>query len=472
MSFSRVLIANRGEIAIRVINVCRALGIESVVTVAEADRESLAARMADRAICIGPSPAIDSYLKPETILTAALGTGCDAIHPGYGFLAEDPELVDLCAAHHVEFIGPRSESIRIMGDKLRSREFVRSCGIPVIPGSDKAETSAEAAAFAEKIGLPVILKASAGGGGRGIKIVLDTNSVKEAFETAAAEAREAFGNPTLYVERYYANARHVEVQVLGDSSGKVIHLGERDCSLQRRYQKVIEEAPALSISEELRNRILEAAVIIAKKCGYENAGTVEFVVDQDTANFYFLEMNTRIQVEHPVTEMITGVDLVQEQIHIAGGQALEFDQPDIRFEGHAIECRINAESPLNSFYPTPGLITDWRPPEGSGIRIDSHCYAGYSMPIYYDSLLAKLIVHNTNRLQAIERMQQALENFHISGPDTGIPFLQFLINEPEFLSGDVNTLWLEGKLEKFLSSLTTSTNSTEKKRKHDRNTFC
>jgi len=457
MSFSRILIANRGEIAIRVIKACAALGIESVAAVAEADRESLSAKMADRVICIGPSQAIDSYLKPETVVTAALGTDCDAIYPGYGFLSESPELIELCAAHHVKFIGPRLENIHIMGDKLRAREFVRSFGIPVIPGSEKAETSAEAAAFAEQIGLPIILKASAGGGGRGIKIVRDTDGLNEAFETAEAEARGAFGNPTLYLERYYPNARHIEVQILGDSFGKIIHLGERDCSLQRRYQKVIEEAPALFISEELRNRIHEAAVIIAKNCRYENAGTVEFVVDQDTANFYFLEMNTRIQVEHPITEMITGVDLVQEQIRIADGHAIEFDQSEIRFEGHAIECRINAESPRNDFYPCPGLILDWRPPKGSGIRTDSHCYPGYFVPIYYDSLLAKLIVHSTNRLQAIERMQKALENFYISGPDTGIPFLKFLINEPEYRSGNVNTLWLEGKLVKFLSSLNSAT---------------
>ena len=457
MSLSRVLIANRGEIAIRVIKACKALGIESVIAVSEADRESLPAKMADRAVCIGPPAAIDSYLKAKTIVMAALGTACDAVHPGYGFLAESPELSDLCTAHGIKFIGPTSENIRKMGDKLLAREIVRDCSIPIIPGSKVLKDSKEASVSAKKIGFPVMLKASAGGGGRGMKIVRETATLHESFETAAAEARSAFGNHTLYLERYFANARHIEVQIIGDTFENVLHLGERDCSLQRRHQKVIEEAPATAISDQLYKRILEAAVTIAKKIGYVNAGTVEFIVDQDSEMFYFLEMNTRIQVEHPVTELITGIDLVEEQIRIADDQTLTFGQSDLGFEGHAIECRINAESPYHGFSPNPGQINEWRPPKGAGIRIDSHCFPGYFVPPYYDSLLAKLIVHGADRIQAIERMQHALENFYISGLDTGIPFLRFLINEPEYCAGSVNTLWLEGKLEQFLSSSIAST---------------
>ncbi len=449
MSISRVLLANRGEIAVRIIRACRALGIESVVAISEADRESLPSRLADRAVCIGPARSSESYLKVEAIIAAALGTGSDAIHPGYGFLAEKPELAEACEKYQLKFIGPRPDSIRQMGNKLLARAAASGYGIPVVSGSGKVQTVEAAAGMAEELGFPVLLKAAAGGGGRGIKIVTEGKELRGAFETAAAEARAAFGDGALYIERYISNARHIEVQVLGDRLGNVIHVGERDCSLQRRYQKVIEEAPAYSIPGPLREEIRAAAVTLAKNTRYENAGTVEFILDQESGEFYFLEMNTRIQVEHPVTEMITGIDLVQEQILITDGQPLRFSQPDVRFAGHAIECRINAESPGRGFQPSPGEIVEWSTPQGAGIRIDSHCFPGYFVPPYYDSLLAKVIAHGTDRRQAIERMQKALENFTVTGVDTTIPFLCFLLKQTGYLEGKVNTRWLEKQLEHF-----------------------
>ena len=449
MSISRVLIANRGEIAVRIIKACQALGIESVAAVSEADRESLPAKMAGRVVCIGPARSADSYLKVEAVVAAALGTSSDAVHPGYGFLAEEPRLAEACAEHGVQFIGPRAESIRQMGNKLQAREIVSECGIPVVPGSAKVRGIQEASAVAEEIGFPVLFKAAAGGGGRGIKIVKGTRELKTAFETAAAEARAAFGDETLYIERYIANARHVEVQVLGDRFGNVVHVGERDCSLQRRYQKVVEEAPASCISDRLRKEIRKAAVTIAKEMHYENAGTVEFIVDQDSGKFYFLEVNVRIQVEHPVTEMITGIDLVKEQIRIADGQPLSFSQPDVRFTGHAIECRINAESPKDGFRPCPGSIVEWRPPEGADIRVDSHCFPGCTITPFYDSLLAKLITRGADRKDAVQRMRGALENFSVSGVDTTIPFLLHLMNHGDYRKGKVNTRWVEERLDQF-----------------------
>jgi len=360
---ARVLVANRGEIAVRVIRACRALGVESVVAVSQADRDSMAVRMADRAVCIGPAHPRESYLNIGAVVTAALGTGADAIHPGYGFLAEQPQLAKACQDNGIIFIGPRSETIQQMGNKIEARAIARKLGVPVVPGSEKVMNLHEAQDAAAAVGYPVLLKAAAGGGGRGMRIVDTADEMQRAFESASAEANAAFGDGTLYLERYIRSARHIEVQVMADHWGNVIHLGERDCSSQRRYQKVVEEAPAPRL-DTLREPILHAARTLANRTGYENAGTIEFIVDQDAQEFFFLEMNTRIQVEHPVTEMITGVDLVQEQIRVAAGLPLNISQSDVRFRGHAIECRVNAESPDHGFRPSPGRISSWRAPEG------------------------------------------------------------------------------------------------------------
>jgi acetyl-CoA carboxylase, biotin carboxylase subunit len=452
MSVTRVLVANRGEIAVRIIRACQSLGIETVVAVSEADRESLAAKIANRMVCIGPPRSSDSYLKAAALLAAAQGTGCDALHPGYGFLSERAELAQACADNKITFVGPTADNITKMGDKLEARKIAASSGVATVPGSDHAKNPREAIAQAEKIGYPVLLKASAGGGGRGIKLVWNAQEMQTTFSTAAAEARAAFGNDTLYMERYIGNARHVEVQVLGDRFGNMIHLGERDCSLQRRHQKIVEEAPAYAVSKEVRARICNAAAILARSIGYQNAGTVEFIFDNDTNEFFFLEMNTRIQVEHPVTEMITGVDLVAQQLKVARGEPLAFKQSDIGFSGHAIECRINAESPQHGFRPCPGRITHWEAPAGPGVRLDTHCYSGYFVPPFYDSLLAKLIVHGGDRSQAIARTKQALASFQVQGIDTGIPFLQMVVDDADYLAGNVNTRWLEKKLEQYSAS--------------------
>ena len=449
MSVRRVLIANRGEIAVRIIRACQSLGIETVAAVSEADRESMAARLANRAVCIGPARSIDSYLKVENLIAAAQGTGCDALHPGYGFLSERASLAQACAENDITFVGPSAENIMQMGDKLEARKIARSAGVPLVPGSDHAKNPDQAAQLAEEIGYPLLLKASAGGGGRGIKLVSNRDEIENTFRTAAAEARAAFGNDTLYMEKYVGNARHIEVQILGDSQGNVIHLGERDCSLQRRHQKIIEEAPAYAVPPEVRAKICNAAAVLARSIGYRSAGTIEFIYDNASAEFYFLEMNTRIQVEHPITEMITGVDLVAQQLHIARGESLPFKQSDIRFAGHAIECRINAESPQHGFRPCPGHIADWQEPRGPGIRVDTHCFPGYFVPPYYDSLLAKLIVHADTRQDAENRTSQALDHFHVSGIDTLIPFLKTVIDDPEYRAGAVNTRWLEKKLEEY-----------------------
>ena len=452
MSVTRVLVANRGEIAVRIIRACQSLGVETVAAVSEADRESLAAKIANRVVCIGPPRSADSYLKTAALLAAAQGTGCDALHPGYGFLSERAELAQACADNKITFVGPTADNITKMGDKLEARKIAASSGVATVPGSDHAKNPREAIAQAEKIGYPVLLKASAGGGGRGIKLVWNAQEMQTTFSTAAAEARAAFGNDTLYMERYIGNARHVEVQVLGDRFGNVIHLGERDCSLQRRHQKIVEEAPAYAVSQEVRARICNAAAILARSIGYQNAGTVEFIFDNDTNEFFFLEMNTRIQVEHPVTEMITGVDLVAQQLKVARGEPLAFKQSDIGFSGHAIECRINAESPQHGFRPCPGRITHWEASAGPGVRLDTHCYSGYFVPPFYDSLLAKLIVHGGDRSQAIARTKQALASFQVQGIDTGIPFLQMVVDDADYLAGNVNTRWLEKKLEQYSAS--------------------
>jgi len=450
---NRILVANRGEIAVRIIRACRALNLETVLTVSEADRDSLPAREADRTVCIGPPSAGKSYLDPNIIVTAALGTEADAVHPGYGFLAESSELASLCVANGITFVGPRPEQIRQMGNKLEARALARQHGVPTLPGSEKVHRYEEAMRIAERIDLPLMLKAAAGGGGRGMKVVRNLDELQGMFTAASAEARSAFGDDTLYLEKFIPNARHVEVQILGDRFGNVVHLGERDCSLQRRHQKVVEESPAPDIPQTLRQEIRQAAVTLAEKIGYENAGTVEFIVDQDAKTYYFLEMNTRIQVEHPVTEMVTGIDLVREQFHIAAGERLRFSQSDITFAGHAIECRITAELPHEGFRPNPGRIGVWSPPDGPHIRIDTHCYPGYMVPVFYDSLLAKLVVFGANRNEAVSRMRDALARFEVAGIGTNIAFLHFIIGHEDFAAGRVNTRLLENLIDQVPISI-------------------
>ena len=439
MTVNRVLVANRGEIALRVIRACQQMGIETVLAASVADRDSLPARSADRTVCIGPALSAKSYLNVGAIITAAKGCGADAVHPGYGFLSESPELAQACADEGLTFIGPRPEHIRDMGNKIEARKRAKAFGLPLLPGSEKVYSYQEAAEVAQRVGFPVILKAAAGGGGRGMKIVTQSDQLQRMFESASAEAKAAFGDDSLYLERYIANARHVEVQVLGDRFGNVIHLGERDCSLQRRHQKLVEESPAPAIAGPLREAIRQAGATLVRSIGYENAGTVEFIYDEDEKKFYFLEMNTRIQVEHPVSEMVTGIDLVQEQIRVARGEALRWSQQDIVFRGHAVECRINAEVPNEGFRPSPGRIDVWSPPEGPNIRVDSHCHAGYAVPPYYDSMIGKLIVYGSDRAEALARMGQALARFQVTGIGTTIEFLRHVMVHPDFVAGRVST---------------------------------
>ncbi len=439
MSIRRVLVANRGEIAVRIIHACQALGVEAVVVVSDVDRATTAARLADRAICIGGSSPTESYLDKNKVLMAAVASGCDAIHPGYGFLAESAEFAQACADNNIIFIGPKPEQIQEMGNKIRARQLAEKFKVPTLPGSARVNTVKEAQQLAQKIGFPMIIKAAAGGGGRGMRLVHDLQELAAVFVATASEAQAAFGDGALYLERFVDSARHVEVQILADSFGNVVHLGERDCSFQRRHQKLLEEAPAPNLSAGLRKNIHAAAVRFAKKFGYQNAGTVEFIVDAQAQEFYFLEMNTRIQVEHPVTEMITGIDLVQEQIKVARGEPLSFKQQDIVFRGHAIECRINAEDPANGFMPSPGVINTWQPPQGPNIRVDSHCYTGYTVPIFYDSMLAKLIVYGMDREQARARMLAALRQFRVEGIKTSIDFQQYLLNSQDFIDATMST---------------------------------
>lgn len=449
MGIKRVLIANRGEIAVRVIRACKALGIETVVAVSSADRVSMAAQIADRAVCIGPARVSDSYLNQDAILAAALGTGCDAIHPGYGFLAENSKFVKSCEENGIIFVGPRSESVQMMGNKLEAREIAVQYGVPIVPGSPHIEKYQDAIEVAAEIGFPILFKAAAGGGGRGIRIVHNESELEGTFQSASAEAEAAFGDRTLYVERYVVSGRHIEIQVFGDKFGGAIHLGERDCSMQRRYQKIIEEAPAVMVPMSTRENIRQAAVSLVKGIGYENAGTVEFIYDEERDEFYFLEMNTRIQVEHPVTEAITGIDLVQLQLKVAAGEKIPYQQSDIVLSGHAIECRINAESPRNSFHPSPGRISTWNAPDLEGLRLDTHCFEGYVVPPFYDSLLAKLIVVGSDRGEAIARARQALAAFDAKGLETNIEFLHFLVSEPDFETGRYNTRWVEHNIDRF-----------------------
>ncbi len=444
MSISCVLIANRGEIAVRIIRSCKVLGIKTVLACSDADKDSKAARLADKAVVIGP-PMVSTYLNIEKIVQTAIENGAEAIHPGYGFLSEKPEFSEACARAGLIFIGPKAEHIEQMGNKLYARRLARECGVPILSGSEKVSSYEEVLKVVENIGYPIMIKAAAGGGGRGMKVVTadKKDSLKTVFEEASAEATSAFGDGTLYVEKFISNARHIEVQVLGDKYGNVVHLGERDCSTQRRNQKLIEEAGAPDISEELRASIHESAIRLTKNISYESAGTIEFIYDQDEKKYYFLEMNTRIQVEHPVTEMVTGVDIVKEQINIAAGGALPFKQEDICFTGHAFECRINAEDAFNNFRPSPGLITEWDIPQGPGIRVDTHCHQGYKVPFFYDSLLGKLISYGADREEARRRMLCALDEFKVSGIHTTVPYLKKVLELPDFASGKVTTHILE-----------------------------
>ena len=421
---SRVLVANRGEIAVRIIRACKDLGIFSVLAASEADKDSLPAKLADRVVCIGPPLAKDSYLRPEYLVAAACGTSCDALHPGYGFLSERAELAEYCEKSGVVFIGPSSRNIRDMGDKLAARKAAVKSGVPTIPGSKKVEDAKTAVKISEQLGFPLILKAAAGGGGRGMSIVETASQLEQVFDSLSLEVHSAFGDASLYLERYFPHARHVEVQILCDHFGDGIHLFERDCSIQRRHQKVIEEAPCPVLTDQTRESMCKAALDLAIGIGYVSCGTVEFLVDRDTQGFYFLEMNTRIQVEHPITEEITGIDLVAQQIKIASGEPLRLSQAGIKRKGHAIECRINAESSYDNFAPCPGTVQTWAPPQGNGIRLETHCYPGYAIPPFYDSLIAKLVVKEADRGKAILRMQSALEEFRVGGVQTTIPFLR------------------------------------------------
>jgi acetyl-CoA carboxylase biotin carboxylase subunit len=440
--FRKVLIANRGEIALRVIRACKELGIRTVAVFSEADRESLHVRFADEDVCIGPPPARDSYLNMSRIIAAAEITGADAIHPGYGFLAENAEFSEICERSEITFIGPTPQQIRLMGDKAAARRTMKEVGVPIVPGTDAISDPDEALAEARQIGFPVLIKAAAGGGGKGMRVAQDADEFERQFTMARNEASAAFNDDTVYIEKYLARPRHIEFQILGDQHGRVIHLGERDCSVQRRHQKLIEEAPSPALSPELRTRMGEAAVRGAKAIDYVGAGTIEMLLNDDES-FYFMEMNTRIQVEHPVTEMCTGFDLVKEQIRAAAGLPLSIPDRAIYLRGHAIECRINAEDPSRNFAPSPGTISTFHPPGGPGVRVDTHVYAGYKVPPFYDSLLAKLIVHASTRSEAIARMRHSLASFVVEGVHTTIPFLITVMDHPGFLSGEVDTKFLE-----------------------------
>ena len=441
--YQRILVANRGEIALRIIRACKELGVETVAVYSTADRDSLAVRFADDDVCIGRPPGRDSYLNIPRLIAAAEITGADAIHPGYGFLAENAEFAEKVSASNITFIGPTPTQIRQMGDKATARRLAKEQGVPTVPGSPgPVEEMEDGQEIAAKIGFPVIIKAAAGGGGKGMRVAADADQFAQSFTLAKQEALAAFGSGEVYLEKYLARPRHIEIQIMGDTHGKVMHLCERDCSVQRRHQKLIEEAPSPAVDQTLRQDIGDAAVKLAEAIGYVGAGTIEFLLDAD-GSFYFMEMNTRIQVEHPVTEMCTNFDLVKEQISVAAGAPLSFVMNGNRLRGHAIECRVNAEDPSRNFQPSPGLITAYHPPGGPGVRVDTHIYAGYTVPPYYDSLLAKVIVHGNSRTEALARMRQALDSFIIEGVTTTIPFLARVMRHPDFVAGKIDTKFLE-----------------------------
>jgi acetyl-CoA carboxylase biotin carboxylase subunit len=451
MAIRRILIANRGEIAARIIRTCRALHIETVLAVSEADRDSVPAGLADRTVCIGPARASESYLNAGAIVQAALGTQVDAVHPGYGFLSERPVLAQLCEARGLVFIGPTAAQIEAVADKLRARGEAERAGVPVAAGASVASLK-EAMAAAREIGAPLLVKAVGGGGGRGMKRVDELENLPAAMELAAAEAQAAFGDARLFLERYIPHARHVEVQIFGDGAGGVVHMGERDCSVQRRYQKLLEESPAPGLSADCRRGLHEAAVRFSRQLSYRGAGTVEFLVDQRHDAFYFLEMNARIQVEHPVTEAVTGLDLIAEQIAVAGGAGLSFAQADIRSQGHAVECRVNAEDPANHFAPSPGVARSVIWPAAEGIRVDTHIVSGSRVPPFYDSLLGKVIAHGPDRNSALKRLRTAIAAVRIVGVQTNLSFLAMLLEQPEFRAGGVDTGFVERLLERRLES--------------------
>ena len=442
--FDKVLIANRGEIALRIHRACKEMGISTVAVQSTADSEAMHVRLADESVCIGPPPAAKSYLHIPSIIAAAEITGAQAIHPGYGFLSENAKFAEIVTQHGMTFIGPTADHIRLMGDKIAAKQAAIDTGMPVVPGSDGGlKDEADAKANGKRIGYPVLIKAAAGGGGRGMKVARSEDEVVEAYNTARSEAKAAFGNDEVYMEKYLTHPRHIEIQVVADSHGNVIHLGERDCSLQRRHQKVLEEAPSPALNTEDRARIGQITADAIKKLGYLGVGTVEYLFED--GEFYFIEMNTRLQVEHPVTEMVTGIDLVREQIRIADGAQLSVRQENVRFNGHAIECRVNAENPA-TFRPSPGKITGYHPPGGLGVRLDSAIYAGYSIPPNYDSLIGKLIVHGRDRSECLMRLRRALNEMVITGVETTLPLFRDLMNEPDVINGDYSIHWLEKNL--------------------------
>lgn len=445
--FKKVLIANRGEIAVRIIRACRELGIPTVAIYSQADSQSLHVSLATEAYCIGPAQSKNSYLSIPAIISAAMMCGADAIHPGYGFMAERADFVDICTQHGIKFIGPSADAMRKMGDKATARKTMVEHNVPVTPGTGIVNNVEDVRAFAKKVGYPIIIKATAGGGGKGMRIVRKDDELESLMTMCQQEAQNGFGNPNVYVEKYLENPRHIEVQILGDSHGNVVHLGERDCSIQRRHQKLIEEAPSPAIDEKTRKEMGEAAVRAAKAINYEGAGTIEFLLDHD-GKWYFMEMNTRVQVEHCVTEMISNIDIVREQILVAAGEKLDFAQKDILLRGHAIECRINAENPEKDFMPNPGTIDGYVAPGGFGVRVDSHSYPGYSIPPFYDSMIGKLICWGRNRNEARRRMYRALKEYVITGVETTIPFHQEIIEDEVFMSGNFNTGFIENYYER------------------------
>ncbi|MET0278390.1 MAG: acetyl-CoA carboxylase biotin carboxylase subunit [Pseudorhodoplanes sp.] len=444
--FDKILIANRGEIALRILRACKELGIPSVAVHSTADADAMHVRLADESVCIGPPPARDSYLNVPSLLAACEITGADAVHPGYGFLSENARFAEILGEHNIGFIGPKPEHIRLMGDKIEAKRTAKKLGIPVVPGSEGGVTSDdEAFRIGREIGYPVLVKAAAGGGGRGMKVALTEEEMSLALSTARSEAKAAFGDDAVYLEKYLQKPRHIEIQILGDGRGGAIHLGERDCSLQRRHQKVLEESPSPALNSEQRERIGEVCAKAMRDMKYLGAGTIEFLFED--GEFYFIEMNTRIQVEHPVTEMITDIDLVLEQIRVAAGGGLPCSQADLRFHGHAIECRVNAESPVN-FRPSPGKILQYHPPGGLGVRVDSAAYQGYTIPPYYDSMVGKLIVHGKTRQECLMRLKRALDEFVVEGVETTLPLFRTLVRNQDIIDGNYSIHWLE----KFLAA--------------------